>query len=673
MNSALRQRGQLIVAGIVLIVVVALMISTLGYLYVSNQGSSVLHGSSGTAYYAARSGIEAATQQFTVNATACAGLTAGAQAVGTNASFTIAATAFNVSPPTANNTTVTAIQTFIPIGAGAIGSYAPSGRVRIETEEIDYSAQSSDSATCGGSPPCLVVSKRGAAGTTAAAHAVQPVYQNLCSIRSTGTSGNATRIVDRALHDAASMMVYAKIGSGVANADYPRPFYRFWTGAAWGAEQTNANNFGLTGVGTTIRWTVLKMARTRNEAMLATVHDDGSIRLQIWNGFYWFVPAALGAGGQLTTALGADDGFRGVDIAYETATDRVLIVYNNGTQNPQFRIWDGSTLSGATGVNTSLGIANYPSNTAGARSRWIRLASNPLSASNEIAMITLNSSQDVAAVRWTGTLFASMEVGAPSVWDGTASDANTREAVTAAYEQVSGRAMFMWARSTTGNTGYLIWNGTQLVNAAGAATAPAAAPNLNIAAQSTLGQWVKLVSQANSNSLLFGVQSSTPDLDTRYWNGSAWDTVAQHPEHDTAVEQATNRVFDLAFETHQSQIGNAWLVWGNGAVVGARKFTLSSCGGSCWGAITTRGDDTSRIDVEAHPQSGAIFALIYESSSATNPEEVLEMRLTGGAAAWSGLTQIWPGRNDTNNVTDGRLHGVMRRHITTITQEFFPP
>jgi len=92
MISRLRQRGQLLIAGIVLIVVVALMISTLGFLYVSNQGSSTLHNSSGRAYYAAKSGIEFASFQLGPG-TSCASLALlPANQVG-NGSFLLTGTA----------------------------------------------------------------------------------------------------------------------------------------------------------------------------------------------------------------------------------------------------------------------------------------------------------------------------------------------------------------------------------------------------------------------------------------------------------------------------------------------------------------------------------------------------------------------------------------------------
>src|SRR5438105_3167155 len=67
------QRGQLLVAGIVLIVVIALMIAALGYLYVSGESAGTLHGQSERAYFAARSGIEYSSGQY-FNGSACSSL-----------------------------------------------------------------------------------------------------------------------------------------------------------------------------------------------------------------------------------------------------------------------------------------------------------------------------------------------------------------------------------------------------------------------------------------------------------------------------------------------------------------------------------------------------------------------------------------------------------------------
>ena len=209
MRLALRQRGQLLVAGVVLIVVIALMVVTLGFLYVSSERSSTLHNQSDTAYFVARSGLESAIYQFSQNPPAvwCTGLVAAGntnQAVGTG-SFTI--TAATVYPVAAVSSTlsVAGITTTTPgiitvtVTAGAFASYAPHGRIRIENEEIDYSSTSTTAAGCGGgTPPCFISWRRGANGTAAVTHAlgINVFQDDQCLIRSTGTVGTSQRILE---------------------------------------------------------------------------------------------------------------------------------------------------------------------------------------------------------------------------------------------------------------------------------------------------------------------------------------------------------------------------------------------------------------------------------------------------------------------------------------------
>lgn len=194
MRFALRQRGQLLVAAIVLIVVIALMIATLGYLYVSSERSSTMHGQSDAAYFVARSGLEAAVFQFSQQGTLCGALPAANtdQAVGTG-SFTVTAATVYPSATVSSSLSGAGIATTTPgvvgvtVTAGAFASYAPHGRIRIENEEIDYSSTSSSAAVCG-TAPCFIAWRRGANGTTAATHAagISVFQDNQCLIQSTG-------------------------------------------------------------------------------------------------------------------------------------------------------------------------------------------------------------------------------------------------------------------------------------------------------------------------------------------------------------------------------------------------------------------------------------------------------------------------------------------------------
>src|SRR5882762_9179469 len=241
------QRGQFLVAGIVLIVVIALMIATLGYLYVSGESACALHGQSERAYFAARSGVEYSSGQY-FNGSACSSLNnANVPVGGAAATFSLTPTLYAPLTLTGTTAALTAASTTVPVTSTA--GYAPYGRILIDSELINYTSMTGTN---------FNGLTRGVGGTTAAAHAAGvTVSQNLCIVSSTGTAGNAKRIVEGALGAGTTtspgamgtmgvdaMVVYAKgtalTGGGFNNNVY----YRLWDGTAnsglgdWGAEQT---------------------------------------------------------------------------------------------------------------------------------------------------------------------------------------------------------------------------------------------------------------------------------------------------------------------------------------------------------------------------------------------------------------------------------------------------
>jgi Tfp pilus assembly protein PilX len=198
------QRGAVLITGIILIVVIALMVATLGFLYVSNLRSSSLHSSSEQAYFAAFSGLERATRVLNsptisgavapdVNRVPCASLTGNAAVTAVNlvankGQFTVTGGAA-VSPATAVtlNGALTATATVIPVTTlAALGGYSASGRIMIDRELIDYSGTSNVVAVCG-TAPCFVGVRRGVGGSTATLHATGTrVGQFQCNVQATG-------------------------------------------------------------------------------------------------------------------------------------------------------------------------------------------------------------------------------------------------------------------------------------------------------------------------------------------------------------------------------------------------------------------------------------------------------------------------------------------------------
>lgn len=392
------------------------------------------------------------------------------------------------------------------------------------------------------------------------------------------------------------MMAYSKTTT--------TPFYRTWNGTTWGAEGS------ATAVTGNINYIVLKSSRTRNEAILGTQTSTGAIFVQVWNGTTWGAATQVGTGPTTT---------RSFDIAYEKSGDRAVIAYTPTSAPADFayRTWNGTTLSSETIVSASP--------TTGAIN-WLELRQNPLSVSNEIAMMLLDANADVYGMRWTGSAWDSM--GTAAVWDASASTA-TKKGIDIEYEQTSGRAMFMWGDSVATDQYFRTWNGTTLSSAV----------LLDIPTEGGIAEWIQLASRPNSNEIMLGVQDAGSDLNTRKWSGTAWDTATQHPEHAATMENITSRNFDVVWETHSSNPGIAWIMWGNGTTVTSRRWT-----GSAWdtAAILLSSDDTSFIRLRADPISGALFAGIYEDSSSAT-DDIWETHLSGGGASWSAKNIIWGG------------------------------
>ena len=392
------------------------------------------------------------------------------------------------------------------------------------------------------------------------------------------------------------------------------PYYRIWDGSSWSAESA------AQAVGGNINYIVLKSSRTRNEAILGTMGSNGNIYVQVWDGRCWGTPtliANVGSGLSL---------YRSFDVEYEKNSGRAVIAYlpNNSSPDPVYRIWDGTSWSTPTTI-TAVPTASII--------RWIDLAQNPISTSNEIAMITIDQNADVYGMVWNGSGWGNM--GVASTWDTTASNA-LRKGIAVAYEQTSGRAMFIWGDNVSTDQYYRIWNGTTLT----------ASTLLDIPTSGNIASWVELVSRPNSDELMYGVLDSAADLNTRKWSGTAWDTATQHPEHSGSLETNASMAFDIVWETHTANPGKAWLLMGNSNVVQKKQWS-----GTAWGSATTLtgSDDTSFIQLKADPISGAVFAGIYENSTSAT-DDIWESHLTGGSTTWSNENTIWGGPTSADPV-----------------------
>src|SRR3989344_2297267 len=442
MNTVGNQKGASIIAVIAIMLILAVMGAALVALVTTGSDVSVNQLQSEQALYIAEGGMERALYRLKTG-TLCSSLTEN-NVLLAQGNFDITVTNYTLSNTLSAG--IVAGDTTIPLTSTA--GFAPVGRIVIETatesEIIDYYGISGNN---------LTNALRGVAGTTAVAHLNgDPVAEGQCRIVSTGeiSSGlltTATRVVERSMQNPGAMIVYAK-GAGDNT-----PYFRRWDGTKWGLLDRRATPVGA---GNTIQYPVLKFARTRNEAILGTLDSSGEIRVQVWNGNTntWSATTLLADVG-----AASDLGYRSFDIEYETSGDRAIVVYKdaNGYGDPDYRIWDGTSWSAATNII-------IPS--AG-EVRWIELAPHPWS--SEIVMITLNSggTPDVYGMRWDGVAWTQMEVGPPTTWDTAAANSGNpadtpSKVIDVAYEQLSGRAMFIWGDDVNGRQSYRIWDGAAL-------------------------------------------------------------------------------------------------------------------------------------------------------------------------------------------------------------------
>ncbi len=283
------QRGFLTVTAVILIAVIALFIAALILVVITSTRSSTDLLTSAQALGVADAGLEAGvyattTSNFSVRST-CSGLASNYSNVslgtGIPGTFSLSGASNYASPATTLSANITASTTIIPLHSSAAYD-ATGGRVVIDREAIDYMRISSATSVCGsGLTPCLVGVQRGAAGTTASAHASGiPVGQYQCNITSVGTVPVATLNSQRTAKQVSQLEEAWAVGDK-SSGDL---IYR-WDGTSWarqgpfgGVPDKNLNAVDMLSYAS--GWAVGDDGDDGD--------DDGSnLTIAYWNGSVW--------------------------------------------------------------------------------------------------------------------------------------------------------------------------------------------------------------------------------------------------------------------------------------------------------------------------------------------------------------------------------------------------
>ena len=257
---------------------------------------------------------------------------------------------------------------------------------------------------------------------------------------------------------------------------------------------------------------------------------------------------------------------------------------------------------------------------------------------------------------------------------GSTSTANAiRRAFDVAYEQISGRAIVVFADDpTTGRAYYCMWDGTSWSpsSTCGSTFTPGTANEINFGTTG-VPRWIRLVEKSGSNEMLLGILDSAGTYAVARWTGSSWTNIVNI---GTGAAISTTQSFDLTWETNS---GNGLMVFDKTAADGTTQYRRYVAG-TGWGSSDTVGPDTGAgnnnwIELAADPSSNRISMIIADSetdahvymwkadgstegftTTATNPIDGT-IEATGGkdvATVWSrGNTRALFSYTDSNALT----------------------
>ncbi len=291
--------------------------------------------------------------------------------------------------------------------------------------------------------------------------------------------------------------------------------------------QANANTFGNDTAslnGAVPATATIKTSPTKQEAIAGYVTAAGVLQIMCYNGTSWTNEWSVNVGGSASTNR--------FDIAYETASGDVLVVYSTGVASTnELAYRTKSAASGCGSANWSGAVAYDVQRTAGVI-LWVRLEYNPASTSNFIGLAWSDDANDLSAMQWNGTTWSVAESTSALETD-LERITNAGDTITfdIAYESLAGNFMVVWGVSDAAlacTAGMNCMRYARYTTSWGAATAiPTVADDATTIDASA--------SPSSNEIVIAAIGNRESDLSIAYWSGSAWtgranvDTTAATP------------------------------------------------------------------------------------------------------------------------------------------------
>ncbi len=357
-------------------------------------------------------------------------------------------------------------------------------------------------------------------------------------------------------------------------------------------------------VGSNQRW--VRIAGNLNrEAVMATLDNANDVNFQVWNGTNWT--------NQNEFETSSDNSYQGIDVAYESLSNRSIIVWSKSSnQTPRYRTWNGS-----------LSSEGYASDVGG-NVRIARLASSQMK--NEIILLTLDNNRDVNFQVFSNNVWHNLSELDADSW-------NDYLPMAATYEGLSGNALILVSDDDTNNPLYFTWNGTL----SSSKTA------LSIGGSA---RFIELASNPSSNEIAAVFVDDQSDTNVMIWNGTNFTN-----QLELATAGNSNRKgADISYETITKK---AVVVYNDGTNI-IKYNTWNGTNWSTQASLADIGDKPIWIEMSSDPFSDKILTIIqddgndvnlflWNGTSWTSLGELSDNQL---AASTMGVGVAYTGKND---------------------------
>lgn len=287
------------------------------------------------------------------------------------------------------------------------------------------------------------------------------------------------------------------------------PKYRTYTTSTnlYGAETSTV----VSSAGQTF---VLRTSPTKNEAIMGFVTATGELNVQCFDGNTWSQ--------EWTTTVGGTGATRRFDIAYETNSGDVMVLYSTDTApntEVAYRTKAGSSGCGSanwtSGTNLSLARTN-------GIVQWVKMAWDRRSSSNLITAIFADANSDLSSAVWSGSAWGNEPTAALSTTLQVVTAAQDVEDFDVEYESVSGDVMIVWGTNVGAGA-----NGVRYAVCVGGTSTCTWTLNLTPVTFVDDATNLDISANPNTNELLFAsVGKNQRDLQLGYWSGTAWTNIA---------------------------------------------------------------------------------------------------------------------------------------------------